>query len=315
MLQDKGCIVVIGATGRLGQIFRLQAERRGVAGRFIWQSRNRPNLAQPGRWIFWDPALPDPAQNLATAIKGATQGPISLLNLAGATPHHADHTPQDMQLANVDLVKQLIRAATILKPARMLFASSAAVYGRPAPAQSPFTETTPPAPLNAYGRSKVEMENWLRTNRPADVQTSILRIANVAGCDALLGQLTHRTGPEMVRFCIDQFASGHGPQRSYIGPASLFNVLIALMDAPRHAPIVNIASQPAMLMQDLLNAWADQRPDDLSQTFRPATPEAIETVALNTDLLQTLIGAQTIQSTPAEIVTQTIRHYLAKAHP
>ncbi len=311
----KSKIVVIGATGRLGRIMRHQAARNGVSDRFIWQCRHN-NQAGSGCWINWDPdAGAKPAARLASAIEHAAVGvPVCVLNLAGATPTGANLSTESMEISNVWLTKQIMAAATLTKAARIMFASSAAIYGRPETDQPPFEETAKISPLNAYGKSKGRMENWVRENTPHGINASLLRIGNVAGSDALLGQLINNTDAKPLKFMVDCFASGNGPRRSYIGPESLFHVLLALADCTTPlAQAINIASQPAVTMDALLDAWIEKRPKDLDYRFQPAPKQAIETVVLNTGVLQNTIGKRNKDCSAAEIVAQTIRHYFERS--
>jgi UDP-glucose 4-epimerase len=68
---------------------------------------------------------------------------------------------------------------------RFIFSSTAAVYGEPAPEMIPIKETTPLAPINPYGSSKLMSETVLRDASAAhpDFKHVILRYFNVAGAD------------------------------------------------------------------------------------------------------------------------------------
>lgn len=72
-----------------------------------------------------------------------------------------------------------------------VFSSTAAVYGIPAGGEA--TEETPPAPINAYGLSKLMTEWMLRDVAAVNPLTYVaLRYFNVAGCDpgGRIGQAT-----------------------------------------------------------------------------------------------------------------------------
>ena len=70
---------------------------------------------------------------------------------------------------------------------RIVFSSTAAVYGEP-PGMAPITEDYPASPINPYGQSKWDAENYLRT--VAGVKSVTLRYFNVAGAvpEAGLGE-------------------------------------------------------------------------------------------------------------------------------
>lgn len=76
---------------------------------------------------------------------------------------------------------------------RMVFSSTAAVYGQPA--TMPITEQAPTCPVNPYGRSKLFVERMLQdhANARKDFAFAALRYFNVAGCaaDKSLGEDHH----------------------------------------------------------------------------------------------------------------------------
>ncbi|MHA2378365.1 MAG: NAD-dependent epimerase/dehydratase family protein [Candidatus Thorarchaeota archaeon] len=63
---------------------------------------------------------------------------------------------------------------------RVVFSSSAAVYGNPA--EMPINEETPVTPLSPYAASKIAAENYMRAyNRSYDIDTVVLRYFNIYG--------------------------------------------------------------------------------------------------------------------------------------
>lgn len=81
---------------------------------------------------------------------------------------------------NVEGTRAVAEAAVAAGARRVLFASSAAVYGEPQ--ELPLTETSPVAPAVPYGASKLEAEGVLaEVLRPAGVDFAALRFANVYG--------------------------------------------------------------------------------------------------------------------------------------
>ncbi|WP_448208715.1 UDP-glucose 4-epimerase GalE [Azospirillum sp. sgz302134] len=76
----------------------------------------------------------------------------------------------------------LVDTCVRLGVGRMVFSSTAAVYG--APARVPIDEETPTAPINPYGASKLMTEQMLRDAGAAHgLRSVILRYFNVAGAD------------------------------------------------------------------------------------------------------------------------------------
>jgi len=159
-----------------------------------------------------------------------------------------------------------LRAAGVAGP--VLLMSSAAVYGR---LTAPLTEDRA-APAAAYGASKLAMEAAVAGLSGV----SCLRLANVAGADALFGSMAK--GP----VTLDRFESGLGPRRSYIGPLTLARALLALrgMDLP---PVLNLAQPGALAMETVLAAaGADWR-------WTPAPEGALPEVVLDTARLEAVL--------------------------
>ncbi|MFM8176794.1 MAG: UDP-glucose 4-epimerase GalE [Candidatus Limnocylindrus sp.] len=91
-----------------------------------------------------------------------------------------DEHPDRYFANNVQSSLNLLNAACNVGVKRMVFASSAAVYG--APTSSTISEATPLVPVNTYGATKVAFELALRSFADAyELQALSLRYFNVAG--------------------------------------------------------------------------------------------------------------------------------------
>jgi UDP-glucose 4-epimerase len=90
-----------------------------------------------------------------------------------------DDPDNDWRL-NVEGTRAVAEAARDAGARRVVFASSAAVYGEPV--QLPLTEDSPKDPAVPYGRSKLAAESVLaEVLRPAGIDFAALRLANVYG--------------------------------------------------------------------------------------------------------------------------------------
>jgi nucleoside-diphosphate-sugar epimerase len=98
-----------------------------------------------------------------------------VVHAAGATraPSHAR-----LVESNVSLTARVIAASRRARVGRIVFVSSQAAAGPAISAARPVSEDTAPAPIEPYGRSKLEAETILRD---ADVPFVILRPAAVYG--------------------------------------------------------------------------------------------------------------------------------------
>lgn len=252
-------LAVTGATGRIARMLR----RIWAEGDIAWLGRGddlRAGLA---------------GRRCVLALAGVTAGPPEVL---------ADNSRTALAT---------LRAAQAAGMARVILFSSAAVYGR---ATGPLTETTAPTPAAPYGTAKADMERavaaW-RAATPDGPEAVILRLGNVAGADALLGNLGAETPT------LDIFDDAHGPRRSYIGPVTLAQTLARLAMHPRPLPpLMNIAAPDVTDMADLLRAAGRE------WTARPAGSEAIAEVRLNTAVLQSIAPLPTEASDAARLVAE-----------
>lgn len=242
-------ILILGSTGCVGRALA-RVWPRDVPVR--WQTRpGRPAPATPA--CVWDLDSPPPDDlRPGTVIHLATPVAMTPGDAAALTARVADWTGAI--------------------GARLLFASSQAVYG---PAAGPVTEKTPATGTGAYARAKLAAEATLAAHPDA----CALRIGNVAGCDMLLKNAAE--GP----VTLDEIAPGQGPKRVYIGPQTLCRTLIALARHPGPLPAVLNLGQPGALgMETLLTAAA--RPF----AWQPAPPGALPALDLDCSALATLTG-------------------------
>lgn len=248
-------LLVLGGSGRLGGLLRRVWSLPGTAAPpLVWQARRPGDFAAfGGPTVVFDPLAAPEA--LARAVRAAE----AVLLLAGPTRG----TVAEMA-AHRDLAAAVLDCAGG-RP--VLLASSAAVYGRPA---GPLcAEEDAPAPVSDYGRAKVAMEA-VAAGRPGAV---VLRIGNVAGADALLGQPAPPGGRRL-----HVFPDGLAPRRSYIGPQALARGLARLVRLAASGAalpgVINLALPGVVGMEALLRAAGESWQAD------PAPPGAIATVEL-----------------------------------
>jgi nucleoside-diphosphate-sugar epimerase len=262
--------LILGASGRVGQALRRVAASGHWPGPApLWHARSRPadlcfDLLQDS------PALP-PARGVVI-LAGVTAG-------------------DDVALArNTDLAQAGIALARRHDLGPVLVMSSGGVYG---PARDPRREDSPLHPGTAYARAKRAMELAL-----ADAGVTCLRLANVAGCDALFAAAAR--GPHHGPVRLDRFADGTGPTRAYIGPVTLARVLTGLL---AHAlaggtlpAILNVASPNPLAMADVLAAAG------LPFDWTPAPATALHRLVLDTTALARVVALPPV--TPAALVAE-----------
>lgn len=247
--------LILGGTGWVGQaLARVWKDAPPV-----WQHRpQRPAPAAPA--LVWD--MHSPAPTILQPISG-------IIVLAGVTDGDAAQLAQNttLALAACDLAAQVGGVP-------VLVASSQAVYG---PQTGLLSEDHTCAPSSPYGVAKLAMETAV-AGRP---NVTCLRIGNVAGADMLMRAAS--AGPVKL----DQFADGQGPERAYIGPVTLAQVLAGLL-AAYHAGtvlprVLNVASPGMIAMQDVLTAAGAR------WSWRPAAAQALRALALDVSRLSDIV--------------------------
>lgn len=239
--------------------------------------------APPALWLarrapadfLWSPDLPLPQLppcGTVVALWGRTHGDAAQLAL------------------NSTLLDATLALARRCGAQRILHFSSAAAYGPGVNLQ----ETDAPRPATAYGRAKWEMEQAIAALPPEGPRHTILRLANVVGADSLAPALL----PQDTPVILDRFATGHGPQRSYIAPGDLARVLAALALLPPETlpTCLNVTAPNPVTMQAL--AQAAGRP----VSWRPAPEGAVEKITLDAGVLLSLLSALDWRVTAAAMI-------------
>ena len=274
MFSGNGKVVLLGASGQLGQMLR---QMWPVPNELVSHSR----YARTG-FVSFDHRL-DPV-----AARKTLQGARAVVCLSGVTPRHAKQSGDAFSL-NTDLAIAAVRAAHDAAVARVFIVSSAAVYGHASGVQD---ENGPCEPVSDYGRAKLDMEcAVLQVAADIGQQTTVLRIGNVAGADAILGGWSEN-------MAIDQLPDGRTPRRSYIGPETLAHVIHRLTQVVDLKDIINIAAAGAVEMGALLDAA------DLPWSPRRASEDVIEDVGLSTKRLERHVREEALRCSADDLVAE-----------
>lgn len=270
---DRADILVLGASGKVGRLVRAHWPQTGLLT--AWQGRRMEDA--PG-WVFWEPGHPLPPARVVVLLSGVTAG--------------SDDTLAENSRIGV-AVAGAARAAGV---EGILLASTMALYGRTPATRA--TEQTPPDRPNAYGRSKLAMEQAMAAELPGgSTALCALRIGNVAGAD-LLGDRVAQGLP----ITLDRFADGTGPMRSYAGPgllARVFNRLAGRIIAGETLPgVLNVAGQAPIGMADLMEAAG------LPFAWQPAAPPAVPCIAMDCTRLAALVPPVPMAETAAGVAAE-----------
>ena len=278
-LKDRATgLLVTGASGRIGRALRaIWAENMVCGLPVLWHGRR----AGPGVDLIWDIG-----ENLPVGLPPG----LIILHLAGLTQGSVQELAENQRVTEAVCV-----AARAAQAIHVFVMSSAAVY---APGPRWLTEEDTPAPVSPYGQAKLAAERAAE-NSLGHGGLTLLRLANLAGADALLGNC--RPGQTVT---LDPIAGqAGGPERSYIGPHELAQVLsglVALVGQGAGLPrILNVAQPGVVAMADLLTARGHP------WVFGPPRAAAIPRVALSTNRLAALLPLA--PATPAGLIADLDR--------
>lgn len=274
-IRQNRSLLVLGASGKLGLLLRKHWQGTPPEGLTVgWQYRENP----PKGGLLWHPGMPPQA---------ALPRVDAILALWGVTPAPGRDLAENRRLAVAAM-----ELAEALGARRVLHCSSAAVYS---PGPAPLRETQAGGEINAYGASKLEMEqalsNWTRAHLNGP-RSCALRIANVVGADSLFAAMA-RGG---VPITLDRFETGEGPWRSYVPVAALARVVAALLACPEDLlpPVINVASPVPVAMEALARAAG------CDIVWRDAPDGAAPMVALDTTALSQIVALP--GETPDQII-------------
>ena len=163
-------------------------------------------------------------------------------------------SPEEYRLVNATATRKLAEACARHGVRRMVFLSSVKVNGECTPS-NPFTEEDAPAPLDAYGVSKLEAEQGLMAvGKMTDLETVVVRPPLVYGPGVranfrrLLGVVA-RVRPLIV--------PGLKSKRSMIALANLADVLAVCAENPQAAnQIFLVSDNEDVTVSDLMQRLA-----------------------------------------------------------
>jgi len=208
----------------------------------------------------------------------------------------------------------LLEAARAAGVRRIVFSSTAAVYG--VPASTPIREDAPLAPINTYGETKRTFEGALRWYSGAyGFRAVILRYFNVAGATERLGEV-HRPeshlipnallaaegGPALTQFGEDYPTPDGTPIRDYIHVADLADAHVAALartagDGLEVPLICNLGTSSGFSVREVLAAAAEVTGAPIPHTVGPRRAGDPPVLVASNDRARELLGWEPHRST------------------
>ncbi|MEI7743432.1 MAG: UDP-glucose 4-epimerase GalE [Chloroflexota bacterium] len=214
----------------------------------------------------------------------------------------------------------LLEAARAAGVRRVVFSSTAAVYGTPV--SSPILEDAELKPINTYGETKRTFEGALRWYGVAyGFRSVILRYFNVAGATERLGEVhrpeTHlipnvltaaQGGPALTLFGEDYPTPDGTPVRDYIHVADLADAHVAALaatgrdGAPAEPVICNLGTSSGFSVKEVLAAAEAIVGAPIPHTVGPRRAGDPPVLVASNERARTLLGWTPRRSTLEEMV-------------
>jgi UDP-glucose 4-epimerase len=213
----------------------------------------------------------------------------------------------------------LLEAARATGVRRVVFSSTAAVYG--VPASTPIREDAPLAPINTYGETKRTFEGALRWYSGAyGFRAVILRYFNVAGATERLGEVhrpeTHlipnallaaEGGPALTLFGEDYPTPDGTPVRDYIHVADLADAHVAALartgrDGLAEPLICNLGTSSGFSVREVLAAAAEVTGSPIPYSVGPRRAGDPPVLVASNDRANTELGWAPRHSTLPEML-------------
>ena len=191
-------LVVTGGAGYIGSVVAEALLERGHDVTIIDNLINGHREAVPPQARFVEGDVRD-AQALSRALTDDTDAVLHFA--AFSVVAESVQKPREYFDNNVGGTGSLLRAMERLGIKRLVFSSTAAVYG--APASLPIEETAPCNPENPYGETKLEVERALDAAAKSwGLAYAALRYFNAAGATANRGE-DHRPETHLIPVVLD----------------------------------------------------------------------------------------------------------------
>jgi UDP-glucose 4-epimerase len=233
-------VALTGATGFIGQYLLRELPKRGYRLRVLLRRPSSVPIAAASA-VVGDLARP---QNMSAALADVD----AVIHSAGIAHAMSGLPEDDYRLLNTEATIGLARAAQRAGARRFVFLSSIRAQSGPS-AGKVLTEDTPPAPTDAYGRSKLAAEQGLAE---LDLDWVALRLVLVYGA-GVKGNMA-----ELLRFARSRYPLPLGALDARRSLLALDN-LVAAVDtvlaapAPLRRPLI-VADPGTMTLPEMIAA-------------------------------------------------------------
>lgn len=235
--------------------------------------------------------------------------PSAVIQLAGLkSVEESFKVPMEYYAINLSITLNVLAAMSRYSCSRIVFSSSATVYGNPL--YTPIDENHVVSPISPYGRTKFFQEeiirDWVESNK--NVSAVILRYFNPVGADAsgiigeepnnvpmnllpILGDVAVGWRPEVVVFGNDYDTRDGTCERDYIHVSDLADAHVAALDfSSRHDfEIFNVGTGRGVTVREAIDTYADVFGSRLSEGLGARRPGDVpSSIAANDKIFEQL---------------------------
>jgi UDP-glucose 4-epimerase len=236
-----------------------------------------------------------------------------VMHLAGVkSAPESTRRPIHYYRQNVGAVATLLEAMTDLRVRRLVFSSSAAVYG--APRTTTVSERTPTCPINPYGQSKLAAEQLIAAaGRAHDISWVALRYFNAVGAGGPglgdqgtanlipLAFRAARTG-EPLTVAGDRWPTADGtPVRDYVHVSDLARAHCLVARNPAATGIYNVGAGRGHSVREVLSAVSLATGLEVPQRAGPPRPGDPPAIVARIDKIRDELGWR-----PAHTLAQAV---------
>jgi nucleoside-diphosphate-sugar epimerase len=260
-------VLVTGGSGYFGTVLVDQLVARGDRVRVFDQNAPSPREGRGVEVVVGD--IRDRAA-VAAACEGVDAVVHSVAQVPLARDRHLFHS------VNVIGTAELLVAARSARVGKLVSLSSSAIFG--IPASNPVTEDTPPRPLEAYGKAKVEAEALCRDAVASGLDVTVIRPRTILGHGRLgiFGVLFDFVAEGAPVFVLDEGANRY----QLVHADDLADACLRALDRPGPATY-NIGTRDFGTMRETLEALVAHAGTGSPVRSLPSAPARLAMQALS----------------------------------
>jgi len=271
-LSARPTVLVTGGAGFIGAYTVRMLQARGAQVRVLDNMyRADPDVLAEQRQLDGVEVVEGDVRYRAS-VEGALDGVDGVVHLAALAINKSVAEPEESVEVNFVGSQNVFAAAAAANVKRLVFASSASVYGEPE--RLPMAEDDPLSPKTPYCVSKLGAEHLLRFyEQQHDLDWTALRFFNVYGP----GQRTDAYYTTVVLVFVERLLRGEAPVIDGSGDQSMDFVhvrdvarsLVLSLESPNSRAVMNIGTGVQTSIAELARILIDAVGADVEPEFRP----------------------------------------------